>query len=322
MKISIAMATYNGAHYLQEQLDSLKNQTKLPDELIVTDDCSTDRTEEIVLEFAKTAPFEVIFSRNSQNLGYCGNFNEALMKTSGDLVFLSDQDDVWFPEKIEYMVSLAQDNPRALVLMNDASITDGNLKDTGLTTIGQIQSAGFELSYFAMGCCCLIRRELLDICLPIKKGYKAHDVWILAFARCLDARTIEPKVLQYYRRHGKNESQILVNRTTKVSHIDFLLYAIRNIKDNKKEKFIVSRYQTQLLLDGVQDATERSSSERKNKLEKMSIKLKNEIIIHDKRYSIRSRNIVIRIMLALKAYNQGIYKSGYGLKSMLRDIAG
>lgn len=75
-------------------------QTRLPDELIITDDCSTDNIEEIVKEFAETAPFTVVFHRNEKNLGYCGNFNAALMKTIGDLVFLSDQDDVWFPEKL------------------------------------------------------------------------------------------------------------------------------------------------------------------------------------------------------------------------------
>ena len=99
LRISIAMSTYNGGKYLQEQLDSFLAQTSLPDELVITDDCSTDNTLEIIQAFAAMAPFEVRWEQNEKNLGYTGNFNQALMKTTGDLVFLSDQDDVWFPEK-------------------------------------------------------------------------------------------------------------------------------------------------------------------------------------------------------------------------------
>ena len=156
MKISIAMATYNGAQYIQEQLQSFVDQTRQPDELIITDDCSTDQTEAIVGEFAKTAPFAVEFHRNENNLGYCGNFNAALMKTTGDLVFLSDQDDVWFPEKIEHMINVAERNPHAWIVMNDAALTDGGLKEVGLTKVGQIRSAGLPLESFVMGvllCC-------------------------------------------------------------------------------------------------------------------------------------------------------------------------
>ncbi|AHI30129.1 glycosyltransferase [Marinobacter similis] len=71
------MATYNGGQFLYEQLQSFLAQTRLPDELIITDDCSSDTTEEIVKEFAKSAPFAVEFHRNERKLGYCGNFNAA-----------------------------------------------------------------------------------------------------------------------------------------------------------------------------------------------------------------------------------------------------
>ena len=113
------MATYNGEKYLKEQLDSFVQQTRQPDELVVTDDCSTDGTLGLLKAFAKTAPFDMAVHQNQRNYGYCGNFNQASMRTGGDLVFLSDQDDVWFPEKVERMARAAEDNPAALVLMND-----------------------------------------------------------------------------------------------------------------------------------------------------------------------------------------------------------
>ena len=119
LKISIAMATYNGAAYLQEQLDSFLAQTRLPDEVVITDDCSTDETLEIIKGFEESAPFNVHWEQNEHNLGYTGNFNKALIKTTGDLVFLSDQDDVWFRDKLEQVERYAAEHPAALVLMND-----------------------------------------------------------------------------------------------------------------------------------------------------------------------------------------------------------
>ena len=201
MKITVTMATFNGAQYIEAQLQSFIDQTRQPDEVIITDDCSTDGTEIIVREFRKTAPFKVEFHRNEQNLGYCGNFNAALIRATGDLVFLSDQDDVWFPEKIEHMVSVAERNPKALVVMNDAALTDGDLNEVGLTKVGQIRSAGMSLDSFVMGCCCAVRRELLDFCMPIPHGMKGHDNWLVELAASLNAKVVDIRVLQYYRRH-------------------------------------------------------------------------------------------------------------------------
>ena len=100
MKISIALCTYNGEKFLREQLDSFSVQTRLPDEVVVGDDCSTDRTVEILEEWAKTAPFRVEIVRNPQNLGYEKNFEQTMLRCTGDVIFPSDQDDVWLPEKL------------------------------------------------------------------------------------------------------------------------------------------------------------------------------------------------------------------------------
>ena len=99
MKASIALATYNGERYLQEQLNSFLHQTRLPDEIIACDDCSTDRTMDILESFAISALFAVYIYRNAINLGYTKNFERAISLCSGDVIFLSDQDDVWFPKR-------------------------------------------------------------------------------------------------------------------------------------------------------------------------------------------------------------------------------
>ncbi len=94
LRISIAMCTYNGARFLPEQLASFAAQERLPDELVVCDDGSTDATMEILQDFAATALFEVRVERNPQNLGFVRNFEKTLSLCTGDIVFLSDQDDV------------------------------------------------------------------------------------------------------------------------------------------------------------------------------------------------------------------------------------
>src|SRR5262249_10160572 len=104
-KISIALCTYNGAKYLSSQLESYLAQTCLPDEVVVCDDCSQDETVTILNDFAIRAPFPVRILVNDQNLGSTKNFEKSISLCSGEIIFLSDQDDVWMPNKIERVSS-------------------------------------------------------------------------------------------------------------------------------------------------------------------------------------------------------------------------
>ncbi len=216
MILSIAMATYNGARFLREQLDSFVAQSRQPDELVVNDDCSSDATVEILTRFAGVAPFPVRIHVNERRLGYAGNFNEALLRTTGDLVFLSDQDDVWFPQKLEQMSGVARADPRAMVVMNDAALTFADLSGTGLSKLGQLASAGQSEANFVNGCCAAIRREFLDLCLPLPARCPSHDEWIVGLAVALGRRHIQRDVLQLYRRHGGNVSLAPTDSTAPV----------------------------------------------------------------------------------------------------------
>src|SRR4051812_29809463 len=99
--VSVAMATYNGAEFIRDQLRSLALQKRLPDELVVSDDGSTDDTVDILEAFAETAPFPVRISVNRENLGFTRNFERAILGCGGDIIYICDQDDVWFPNKIQ-----------------------------------------------------------------------------------------------------------------------------------------------------------------------------------------------------------------------------
>jgi glycosyltransferase involved in cell wall biosynthesis len=201
MKTSIAMATYNGAKYLQSQLDSFAKQSCVPDELVVCDDCSSDATVEILNQFSRVAPFNVRHFVNASQLGYIRNFDRVLSLCEGDLIFPSDQDDVWFDTKLKEILRYMQANPRAVAVTHDQIITDANLVPAGSLMVN-IRRGGLSKWDMMHGCCSAIKREWLDIALPIDPSLEiAHDTWICRLADYVGLRSIYDVPLQYYRRH-------------------------------------------------------------------------------------------------------------------------
>lgn len=146
------MATFNGAKYLQEQLDSFLWQTRLPDELVVCDDGSTDATPQILEAFRQQAPFAVRIYRNEANLGYIKNFEKALSLCMGDIIFLSDQDDVWFCDKVETMAAILAKRQDIFVLQTDMVLADKNMIPSSYTQLGNILSMGQRADSFVFGC--------------------------------------------------------------------------------------------------------------------------------------------------------------------------
>lgn len=124
MKISIALCTYNGEKFLSKQLESFLKQSRLPDELIICDDLSKDATIEIIEDFAKNSPFEVKLFRNEKNLGSTKNFEKAISLCTGDIIFLSDQDDIWLPEKIAKIEEIFLENAEVGLIFSNAEIID------------------------------------------------------------------------------------------------------------------------------------------------------------------------------------------------------
>lgn len=102
--ISVVMATYNGEKWIREQLDSIISQTYPIHELIIQDDCSTDSTLEIIKEYERQYAFIHVY-QNEKNKGYCENFMSVTMKATGDFIALADQDDIWYPEKLEKQIN-------------------------------------------------------------------------------------------------------------------------------------------------------------------------------------------------------------------------
>jgi glycosyltransferase involved in cell wall biosynthesis len=120
--VSIAMATYNGAKYLRAQLDSLAAQTVAPCELVITDDGSTDATEQIVRDFGRAAPFPVRWHRNAERLGYKGNFVRAAGLCRAEVIAFCDQDDIWHADKLERVAAVFARDPEVLLAYHNARI--------------------------------------------------------------------------------------------------------------------------------------------------------------------------------------------------------
>lgn len=212
--ISIAMATYNGAKYVREQLDSLVCQSLLPAELVVTDDGSTDGTQQIVEDFARTAPFPVRIIRNESRLGYSDNFLKAASLCSSDLIAFCDQDDVWFSFKLEICAAWFSD-PEVLLLTHSAELWEGAQR-SGALCPGFRQSRVFSsLSLYPLttypGFAMIIRRQLLDIAdnsqrpvCPFLQKAQAHDQWVWFLASVFGKIVLLRDVLALYRQHRSN----------------------------------------------------------------------------------------------------------------------
>lgn len=201
--ISVCMATYNGERYVAEQIRSILPQLEESDELIVSDDGSTDNTICIVQSFNDT---RIKILHNKKN-GIIRNFENALCNALGDYIFLCDQDDVWLPDKVKETVSFLQ---KYDCVVSDCKVTDENLHVITESFFKQRRSGkGFwknmyENSY--LGCCMAFRRTVLDIVLPFPHQIAMHDIWIGLNVELHGSSFFLKKPLILYRRHGDNAS--------------------------------------------------------------------------------------------------------------------
>lgn len=243
-KISIALATYNGERHLKAQLDSFLRQTRLPDELVISDDHSLDKTPAILANFAARAPFPVIFSANPNNLGYAANFSNALTLCTGDIVLPSDQDDVWLPTKIEAIERFFAEHPTSLLVIHDIEFCKEDLTPIGQTKIQRMRD-GFDLTTeYVVGMASALRGDFLRLCLPIPEcDGLSHDKWLHMCANAMAGKDIMEDVLVLYRRHDAcvtSGSKMNVDYVTGIDHfkprqVDFRARLARMPLDNRRK---------------------------------------------------------------------------------------
>ncbi len=213
--ISLALPTYNGEKYLREQLDSIYSQTLVPDEVIVVDDCSTDGTVGILEEYRKK--YGLKYYVNEKNLGYNKNFEKAIMLCSGDYIALSDQDDIWLPQKIEKSYKALKKFPQnePSLVSSFGYVTDENKHITYDTHNTHHISGNWKLNfslYASQGCTLMFNKALKDIVVPFKSDV-IYDAYIGYTAAMLGNRYYIGENLMYYRIHSHNAFAKSVNQS-------------------------------------------------------------------------------------------------------------
>ena len=203
--ISVVMATYQGERYLPEMLDSLATQSRLPDELVVRDDASEDRTVEVLHEFARTAPFPVRVVPGDERVGYAQNFVAATRACSGDLVFFADQDDSWRPRKLA-VIEASADLTLPQALFHDFTLVrDGQVISPSYYDL--LTERGLRPDVAIKGCTLAVTRPFLDLWdWPSAGSRVSHDFWIALLATAFDQRRNVPEQLIDHRLHESNAS--------------------------------------------------------------------------------------------------------------------
>lgn len=220
-RVSIVMCTFNGQAHLQPQLDSLLAQTHRPDEIVICDDASTDDTLATLRAFeplARSRGIDVKVHRHLVNIGSVANFSSALQLASGEVLFLSDQDDLWHTQKLATMAARFSDDPDLLLLHSDARLVDAQGLSLGCTLFESLQLTDDEKQAihrgdafdvvlrrsFVTGATAAVRRELVQRALPVAPGW-IHDEWLAAVAAASGRLDFIDAPLIDYRQHGANQ---------------------------------------------------------------------------------------------------------------------
>jgi glycosyltransferase involved in cell wall biosynthesis len=210
MKVSVAMATYNGEKYLEQQIDSILSQLGKEDELIISDDHSSDRTLTIIERYLKEDTRVKLFMNEEK--GVTSNFENAIKRTQNEIIFLSDQDDIWKPEKVKTVKEYYEKNPTIKMIMSDITVVDNQLNTT-IESFYEFRGsrAGvlkniIKNSY--IGCAMSFRKELKTKILPIPRNVPMHDIWIGLVADMYKSALLIPEKLIYYRRHDATVTSV------------------------------------------------------------------------------------------------------------------
>ncbi len=210
--VGVSLAAYNGAQFIARQLDSILSQSRPPDKIVAVDDCSTDGTLQILENYAKdNSAIEV--HQNSSNLGYIKNFEKAITLCRTDYVALSDQDDIWHPEKLARCVGALVQNRGAGLCYHNTGLLDAAGERLDLTlwdlsewtfplTKKQVQGKVADRRGPLPGFSLVMHRDLAALALPVPGGvYCGHDWWINAIAFFLFDPVCIPESMAYYRMH-------------------------------------------------------------------------------------------------------------------------
>ncbi len=314
MKISVAIAAYRGEKFIGEQLQSIAAQTRIPDEVIICDDSPDELTRLEVEKFSGILPIR--YHANPTRLGVTGNFNQALFLATGDIIFLCDQDDCWYPEKIAIMSEMLSPGEKQAVFC-DSDISDAAGNPSGIT---HLESRGFgflrqsppgvwldQLKHCcrrvpAAGHDMAFTAGLLQKLLPLPDLPECHDTYLGVAAAALGAWRIIPNSLGIFRRHQHS--------TSRAGEINSWLNQLREAKISvQNNSFAWNAALFQAVLDRLPD------------LDAPEIEIIKARIQHSKKRAEMDKNFFRRIPEIWHELHTGNYtRFGRGWKNVIQDL--
>jgi glycosyltransferase involved in cell wall biosynthesis len=324
LRISIALATYQGERFLLQQLESFLSQTRLPDELCISDDGSTDGTLDIIEAFTANAPFPVKSGSNPQRGGVNKNFENAVSHCTGDVILFSDQDDVWLPQHIENLVTPLEDNSAIVAVASDSEFVDETLQSAGCT---QAQSDRFPASLrdatmrlprnqlelvlrqsMATGHGMAFRRTLVPLLMPFTTTFM-YDEWVLLLAAATGYITYVPQPLTLHRQHQSQAAK------TRNKGLQVWATQSKNVSDEQE------RAQEEKWSELLERVRERRDLLPDFKSAENALRQKYDFVV--RRRQTRRRPLPARLVITVRELILGRYhRLGRGLLTFARDLYG
>lgn len=235
MKISVCMASFNGSQYINAQIKSILKQIRNSDEIIIVDDASSDNTVSIIKKFNSN---QIKLFVNKKNIGISASFSQAMSLADGDIIFLSDQDDIWQSNKVSFILSLFR-NSKIDLIVHDAILLFGNkISSKTLFEANQSRSGILKNIYrnTYTGCCMAFRRKVITKILPIPPNVGLfHDAWtgILSEYYGFNVKFIK-KTLILFRRHNNNASSMKRRNIIKAiqDRVNFVCFLLKHVLVN------------------------------------------------------------------------------------------
>lgn len=306
--VSVAIATFNGELYIAKQIESIVKQSVLPDEVIVSDDRSTDKTLQIIEDIKPTLPFDLKIFKNQKQLGYSQNFNNALKNCSCDIVFICDQDDYWLENKIEVILDSFQTYPNMNLIIHDLEFCDSHLNKTNIRKSSRFKGRINLMHGYVTGMATAIRSEFLKKCMPIPMDISVeYDTWLHHLALYTNSKFYCPTPLALYRRHESNATQ---GSSLNNPHSTFFTDKLRSLNPiDSFERILKRDLITMEKLKSFNSSIDTDINHLNNRIEASIARI-----------DILKSSFLKRPVLILKALLKGKYLYFSGIKSAIKDL--
>ena len=249
-KIDILLATYNGSQYLPEQLDSILSQSYGNINVIIRDDGSSDNTVMIIKEYEQKDNRVKLLNDSLENLGFVRNFEELMKNSTSDYIMFSDQDDIWYNDKVEIsyarMKAIEESNGKScpILVHTNSRIMNYETRTKALFISDYAKNSSFENSFFnffVQGSTMLINKSLKREALPFSKEVYLHDRYLHLIAEFIGIRSYIDVPTMDYRQHSNNEIGSSVNVIDKIKNKRYF-----NLKDRELLIFLDNTYSAKL----------------------------------------------------------------------------